>query len=186
MSHDVAILARRADLERARAAAVHLRLAGWSVHCFWEDRPSWLGEGIADEDSLQGAINDWERTDPEHPAATARYLRLSREKTACMRAVAEAACAVLIEPAGVGSAYLAGFALGQDVSVVRLRGPAGATRPDLTTFDLPATARPDDLDDLAALVHACIGRPALPREFRCPDPITNARGAADSAQAMRP
>ena len=138
------------EVERARAACEALRGVGHDVWAFWEKPPR----------PLASEIEAFERTDADDPAATVRYLRLHRAKLDCLLAIRESDLVVLVEPAGNDAHYEAGFALAEDVSVLRF----GRGRPGLMTFDAPV-AEAGDLNDLVALAGILIGRAARPREL---------------------
>jgi len=163
MSH-IYIAASWREVERARHVARALQGAGYDVWAFWEEHP----------EPLNGdALEEWERTDPEHPEATARYLRLRRMKLDCLLAIREAGCVVLVEPAGNDAHYECGFALAEEVPVVRI----GRGRPGLMTFDAPRAT--DEMTDLLELVSACVraGRVAY-RELAPADASAGKGGAA--------
>jgi len=154
------------EVERAKRVARALRGAGYDVWAFWEEHP----EPLSDD-----ALEEWERTDPEHPEATARYLRLRRMKLDCLLAIREAGCVVLVEPAGNDAHYECGFALAEEVPVVQI----GRGRPGLMTFD--AARATDETTDLLGLVTACAGAGRARYHELMP-----ADSAAPRGQAVRP
>ena len=138
------------EVERAKAACKALRWSGFVVWTFWEAHP----------EPLMAALEEWEVLADGDPDAgrTGPYLRLYHAKLECLLAIREADCLVLVEPAGNDAHYEAGFALAQDVPVVRF----GRGRPGLMTFDAPVAA---DLDDLVDLVRMHVGKQALPKQL---------------------
>jgi len=154
---------------RAGPVCEALRREGYDVRLSVEREP----------DVIDRAVQEWDRMPEDDPARTACCLRLYREKVVRLLAVREADCFVLVEPAGNDAHYEAGFALAQDVPVVRF----GRGRPGLMIFDAPVAA---DLDALVALVRIHVGKAALPRQL---DPTRNAecgtRNERQSPQAPR-
>jgi len=146
---DVYVAASWREVERAKQVAERLRREGLKVWAFWEEHP----------EPLARDLEAWEAGFPDGPPPDALGDRLWRAKLDCLLAIREAGIVVLVEPAGNDAHNEAGFALGQDVPVVRL----GRGRPGLMTFDAPVA---EDLDALVLDVGALLGRPALPRELR--------------------
>ena len=141
------------EVGRAKDAARWLRNAGFEVWAFREKHPEPLGPELEEWEALADGDSDAGRTAP--------YLRLYHAKLDCLLAIREADCLVLVEPAGNDAYYEAGFALAQDVPVVRF----GRGRPGLMIFDAPVAA---DLDDLVDLVRIHVGKQALPRQLQEP------------------
>jgi len=134
---------------RAGPVCEALRSEGYDVRMSVEREP----------DVIDRAVQEWDRMPEDDPARTACYLRLYREKVVRLLAVREADCFVLVEPAGEEAHYEAGFALAQDVPVVRF----GRGKPGRMTFDAPVA---EDLQTLVDLVRIHVGKAALPRQLQ--------------------
>jgi len=146
MSH-IYVAASWREIERAKDAAWWLRDAGFEVWALWEAHPTPLGP----------ALEEWEALADGEPNAgrTGPYLRLYHAKLECLLAIREADCLVLVEPAGNDTHYEAGFALAQDVPVVRF----GRGRPGLMIFDAPvpwASSVPAMVSEAAALTETVV------------------------------